>query len=66
MADAPPGPVRYWSPPGGRVEAGESAHRWWSVAELRSSEESFAPTALADALERLLAGPSSGPPRIVD
>jgi 8-oxo-dGTP pyrophosphatase MutT (NUDIX family) len=49
------------------IEAYEDQpHRWWSVAELRSSDEIFAPTALADALEELLAGPPSGPPRIVD
>jgi 8-oxo-dGTP pyrophosphatase MutT (NUDIX family) len=44
----------------------DQPHRWWSVAELRSSDEIFVPTGLADALEQLLDGRSSGPPRIVD
>ncbi len=44
----------------------DQPHRWWSVAELRSSDEIFVPTGLADALEELLDGPSPGPPRIVD
>ena len=49
------------------IEAYEDQpHRWWSVAELRSSEEVFVPSGMADALERLLAAPWSGPPRIVD
>jgi 8-oxo-dGTP pyrophosphatase MutT (NUDIX family) len=49
------------------IEAYEDQpHRWWSVAEIRRSDEIFVPTGLADALEQLLAGRSSGPPRIVD
>ena len=49
------------------IEAYEDQpHRWWSVAEIRRSDEIFVPTGLADALEELLAGPSPGPPRIVD
>ena len=49
------------------IEAYEDQpHRWWSVTELQSSAETFAPTTLADALEQLLEAPSSGPPRIVD
>lgn len=49
------------------IEAYEDQpHRWWSVAELRSSDEIVVPTGLADALEQLLEGSSPGPPRIVD
>ena len=44
----------------------DQPHRWWSVAEIRRSDEIFVPAGLADALEQLLAGRSSGPPRIVD
>jgi 8-oxo-dGTP pyrophosphatase MutT (NUDIX family) len=49
------------------IEAYEDQpHRWWSVAELRSTDETVVPPGLADALEQLLDGPWSGPPRIVD
>ena len=49
------------------IEAYEDQpHRWWSVEEIRCSEEMFVPLGLADALEQLLAGPWTGPPRIVD
>ena len=44
----------------------DQPHRWWSVAEIRRSDEIFVPAGLADALEQLLAGRSPGPPRIVD
>jgi 8-oxo-dGTP pyrophosphatase MutT (NUDIX family) len=40
--------------------------RWWSVAEIAASEEMFVPRELATALPELLAGPWTGPPRIVD
>src|SRR5688500_7486428 len=49
------------------IEAYEDQpHRWWTVGELRDTEEIVVPTGLADALEQLLDGPWSGPPRIVD
>jgi 8-oxo-dGTP pyrophosphatase MutT (NUDIX family) len=49
------------------IEAYEDQpYRWWSVAEIRCSEEMFVPLGLADALEQLLEGPWTGPPRIVD
>ena len=53
---------------GGRTELellGEEPHRWWSVAEVASSGETFAPADLAACLSELPAGPWSGPPRIV-
>ena len=40
--------------------------RWWSVAEIAASTETFVPGGLADALGRLLEGPTSGAPRVVD
>jgi 8-oxo-dGTP pyrophosphatase MutT (NUDIX family) len=49
------------------IEAYEDQpYRWWSVEEIRGSEETFVPLGLADALEQLLGGPWTGPPRIVD
>ena len=33
------------------------AHRWWTVNEIRSSQERFSPAGLADLLEPLLCGP---------
>ena len=54
--------------PAGRTELellGEEPHRWWSVAEVAASIETFAPRDLAARLSELLAGPWSGPPRIV-
>ncbi|WP_324278404.1 NUDIX domain-containing protein [Blastococcus brunescens] len=54
--------------PRGRTELellGEEPHRWWSAAEIATSEEAFAPGDLADRLPELLAGPWTGPPRIV-
>jgi 8-oxo-dGTP pyrophosphatase MutT (NUDIX family) len=49
------------------IEAYEDQpHRWWSVAELRDTEEVVVPTGLADALEQLLEAPWSGPPLIFD
>jgi 8-oxo-dGTP pyrophosphatase MutT (NUDIX family) len=48
------------------IEAYEDQpHRCWSAAEIADSDEIFVPTRLAAALEQLLAGPWSGPPRIV-
>ena len=44
----------------------DQPHRWWTVGELRATDEIVVPTELADALEQLLGGPWSGPPRIVD
>ncbi|MBW8766907.1 MAG: NUDIX domain-containing protein [Geodermatophilales bacterium] len=44
---------------------GDEPHRWWSVTEIASSAETFAPADLAVALAELLQGPWSGPPRIV-
>lgn len=43
----------------------QEPHRWWSLAEIAGSGEEFAPRALAEVLAELLAGPWSGPPRIV-
>jgi 8-oxo-dGTP pyrophosphatase MutT (NUDIX family) len=40
--------------------------RWWSVAEIVASGETFVPRELATALPELLEGPWTGPPRIVD
>ncbi len=45
---------------------GAEPHRWWSGAEIAGSAEEFAPRRLADVLPELLAGPWTGPPRIVD
>jgi 8-oxo-dGTP pyrophosphatase MutT (NUDIX family) len=53
---------------GGRTELevlGEEPHRWWSVAAIASSGEAFAPDDLAAQLPSLLAGPWTGPPRVV-
>ena len=48
------------------VEAYEDQpHRWWSVEEIRASDEQFVPVELADGLAGLLAGPWTGPPRVV-
>ena len=55
--------------PSGRTELellGEEPHRWWSAAEVAEAGVEFAPTELAALLPQLLAGPWSGPPRIVD
>ena len=54
--------------PGGRTDLellGEEPHRWWSAEEIAASTEAFAPGDLADHLPELLAGPWTGPPRIV-
>ena len=48
------------------VEALEDQpYRWWTAEEVRASDEEFVPAGLADALEQLLSGPWTGPPRIV-
>ena len=52
----------------GRTELevlGDEPHRWWTVAEIAGSDETFAPGDLADALADLLPGPHRGPPRFV-
>jgi 8-oxo-dGTP pyrophosphatase MutT (NUDIX family) len=43
----------------------QEPHRWWSVEEIATSGEEFAPRELAAVLPELLAGPWTGPPRIV-
>ena len=43
----------------------DQPHRWWSRAELVASGEEFVPASLAGALPELLAGPWTGPPRVV-
>jgi 8-oxo-dGTP pyrophosphatase MutT (NUDIX family) len=43
----------------------DEPHRWWSVTEIASSAEEFAPRELAGALPELLEGPWTGVPRIV-
>jgi 8-oxo-dGTP pyrophosphatase MutT (NUDIX family) len=40
-------------------------HRWWSVAEITASDETFVPPELAELLPALVAGPSAGPPRML-
>ena len=40
-------------------------HRWWSAAEIAASSEAFVPEELAAELPPLLAGPWSGPPRVL-
>jgi 8-oxo-dGTP pyrophosphatase MutT (NUDIX family) len=44
---------------------GDEPHRWWTAEEIADSVETFAPRELATVLPELLAGPWSGPPRIV-
>ena len=43
----------------------DQPHRWWSAAEIAASAEQFVPAQLAEALPALLAGPWTGPPRVV-
>lgn len=43
----------------------QEPHRWWSLTEIAGSGELFAPRELPDVLAELLAGPWTGPPRIV-
>ena len=48
------------------IEAYEDQpHRWWSAAEIASSDEIFVPAELADALGQVLERPWTGPPRVV-
>ena len=48
------------------IEAYEDQpYRWWSAEEIRGSDEMFVPPELADGLPPLLAGPWSGPPRML-
>ncbi|KQS73179.1 NUDIX hydrolase [Modestobacter sp. Leaf380] len=53
----------------GRTELellGDEPHRWWSVEEVAAGPAAFAPGDLATLLPELLAGPWTGPPRVVD
>jgi 8-oxo-dGTP pyrophosphatase MutT (NUDIX family) len=43
----------------------DQPHRWWSAAEIAGSDEEFVPEQLAEVLPDLLAGPWTGPPRVV-
>jgi 8-oxo-dGTP pyrophosphatase MutT (NUDIX family) len=43
----------------------DQPHRWWGVPEIAESAEEFVPEQLAGILPELLAGPWSGPPRVV-
>jgi 8-oxo-dGTP pyrophosphatase MutT (NUDIX family) len=43
----------------------DEPHRWWSLAELRRGEVAVEPVGLAGLLPEVLAGPWSGPPRVV-
>ena len=43
----------------------DQPHRWWSAAEIAASSETFAPRDLGALLPGLLAGPWTGPPRVV-
>jgi ADP-ribose pyrophosphatase YjhB (NUDIX family) len=55
--------------PAGRTAqelADDEPHRWWTPAEIAAGSVVFAPRTLADLLPDVLAGPWSGPPRIVD
>ena len=44
----------------------DEPHRWWTLAEIAASPETFAPRELATALPDVLAGPWTGPPRTID
>ena len=44
----------------------DEPHRWWSRDEVAASREAFAPGDLVDLLPDLLAGPWTGPPRVVE
>ena len=43
----------------------DQPHRWWSAEEIAASAEVFVPAELATALDQLLGGPWTGPPRVV-
>jgi 8-oxo-dGTP pyrophosphatase MutT (NUDIX family) len=54
---------------GGRTAqelADDEPHRWWELAQIAAGTDRFAPRTLADLLPRVLAGPWTGPPRMVD
>jgi hypothetical protein len=44
----------------------DQPYRWWTLREIASSRESFAPRDLATVLPAVLAGPWSGPPEFID
>jgi 8-oxo-dGTP pyrophosphatase MutT (NUDIX family) len=44
----------------------DQPHRWWTAAEIRAGDGMFVPAELGSALDQLLEGPWSGPPRVVD
>jgi 8-oxo-dGTP pyrophosphatase MutT (NUDIX family) len=46
--------------------ADDEPHCWWSLADIVSGAATFAPRQLAEVLPAVLAGPWTGPPRIVD
>jgi 8-oxo-dGTP pyrophosphatase MutT (NUDIX family) len=43
----------------------DEPHRWWTPAEVAAGTDRFAPADLAAVLPEVLAGPWTGPPRIV-
>jgi 8-oxo-dGTP pyrophosphatase MutT (NUDIX family) len=43
----------------------DQPHRWWTVGEIRASDERFVPAELGDLLQQLLEGPSPGVPRLL-
>ena len=43
----------------------DQPYRWWTVEEIRASEETFVPPGLADLLQQLLDGPNPGAPRVL-
>jgi 8-oxo-dGTP pyrophosphatase MutT (NUDIX family) len=43
----------------------DQPHRWWTVEEIRASDETFVPAELGDLLQELLDGPSPGVPRLL-
>jgi 8-oxo-dGTP pyrophosphatase MutT (NUDIX family) len=45
--------------------ADDEPHRWWTLEEIVAGTASFAPRELAKVLPVVLAGPWTGPPRIV-
>ncbi|MBB3678412.1 8-oxo-dGTP pyrophosphatase MutT (NUDIX family) [Modestobacter versicolor] len=46
--------------------ADDEPHRWWGLDEIAAGTATFAPRELARVLPLVLAGPWTGPPRIVD
>lgn len=43
----------------------DQPHRWWTVEEIRASDEAFVPADLANLLQQLLDGTSPGAPRLL-